>query len=290
MGLVVARGVLCRQLGRPTALSRAEDAVPEATQGAEGVVAALVALVVPVVVVRHLGIGQPPLQGVRDVEVAANSGVLLEALEDSKNVRKPEAAPVQRHQNLGEEVPHEGVREVVHPVVLVGVPRQWVPGPVVVGVDVVPEPRHDVQRTVHPVHAEGQDVVVRQHSKSPLVQGGDWPGCWIVARHRVVEAQVEHELTDQGDAVVPHQGLQLLQALSAQVLLGHQSMLPRRLSAVLRTREEHCFQVGVVDPRHNRLRPHHGRHLFRGHGPGHVHLLGRQQAGRRCHSDQRGQL
>eukprot|EP00421_Protoceratium_reticulatum_P014732 CAMPEP_0168384098 /NCGR_PEP_ID=MMETSP0228-20121227/14237_1 /TAXON_ID=133427 /ORGANISM="Protoceratium reticulatum, Strain CCCM 535 (=CCMP 1889)" /LENGTH=162 /DNA_ID=CAMNT_0008397257 /DNA_START=173 /DNA_END=658 /DNA_ORIENTATION=- len=105
---VLARDVLGPELGRAPGLPRAEGAVPEAAQGAEGVVAGLEAFVMPVVVVRHLREGQPAmLQRVGDVEVAAHARVLFEALEDAENVREPEGGAIQWHQDLGEAVAHD---------------------------------------------------------------------------------------------------------------------------------------------------------------------------------------
>ena len=54
-------GLRSHDLRCPPHLPGAKDAVPQAANGREGVVAALVALMVPVMMMRHLGKGQEPL-------------------------------------------------------------------------------------------------------------------------------------------------------------------------------------------------------------------------------------
>mmetsp|Transcript_35168 Transcript_35168/g.92090 ORF Transcript_35168/g.92090 Transcript_35168/m.92090 type:complete len:261 (+) Transcript_35168:140-922(+) len=129
--LVPARRVALNQVRGPAGLASTEHAVPHAPQGAEGVVAPLVPLVVPVVVVGHLRERKPPLHSVGHVESAADPGVLLQALEDAEDVREPECAVVQGNQDLGESMSNNRVAEVVQPVVLVRVPRQGMPSPMV---------------------------------------------------------------------------------------------------------------------------------------------------------------
>ena len=57
----------------PTSLSSSKYTIPQATHGGEGIVAAFVAFMVPVMVMRHLGKRKPILQGVSKVKPAANS-------------------------------------------------------------------------------------------------------------------------------------------------------------------------------------------------------------------------
>mmetsp|Transcript_94784 Transcript_94784/g.274064 ORF Transcript_94784/g.274064 Transcript_94784/m.274064 type:complete len:236 (+) Transcript_94784:623-1330(+) len=188
-------------------------------------------------------------------------------------------------------MPHDRVRKVVHPVVLVCVARERVPGPMMEGVDALPQARDHVKGPVHPIHPEGQDVVVAQEAQHPLVpRRHRLSGRRIVAGECVVEAEVERELTHQGHAVVPHEGLKLLQLSATQVLLRLQGMLARRLNPVLGAAEEHGLEIGVVDAGHRGLRPQQRRHLFQRHGPRHIDLLRGQQGGRGGEARKRAEL
>jgi len=64
--------------------------------------------------------------------------MLLKALQDAKYVRDPEGAVIQWKKNLRSEVACDVIDQVFQPMVLVGVARQWVPGPVVDRVQVLP--------------------------------------------------------------------------------------------------------------------------------------------------------
>ena len=86
----------------------------------------------PIVMVRHLCKGKIPLQLVGQVEPTAHARVLLQALEDAEDVREPEGPVVKRKEGLRTEMAHDGIAEVVQPVVVVGVAGQRVLGPVVV--------------------------------------------------------------------------------------------------------------------------------------------------------------
>ena len=100
---------------------------------------------------------------------------------------------------LRAKVPHHGIAEVVQPVVVVGVAGQGVLSPVVVRVDLVPKERNHMKSSMHPVHAEGHEVVVGHQSKHPLMKGCHDAGrCWVVAGDCKVETQVEGKLTEQG--------------------------------------------------------------------------------------------
>ena len=80
--------------------------------------------------------------------------MLLKTFKDAEYSRHPEEVMIKRDKNLRKEMTNDSVGKVVCPVVLVGCARQWVLGPVVEGVDVSPQPRVDMESSVHPVHAE----------------------------------------------------------------------------------------------------------------------------------------
>jgi len=81
-----------------------------------------VALVVPVVVVRHLGKGKPSLQRVDNVERAAHPRMLFEGFTDAKDSGKPEHVVVQGNQHLSKEMSHNGIAKIIKPMVLVSCP------------------------------------------------------------------------------------------------------------------------------------------------------------------------
>lgn len=85
-------------------------------------------------VMWHLRKRKPALRLVGKVQIAANARVFLEALQDAENVRNPEGPMIKRAQDLCTEVPGNVVDEVLQPVILVGVPRQRMPRPMVDGV------------------------------------------------------------------------------------------------------------------------------------------------------------
>ena len=89
-----------------------------------------------------------------NVEPPAHARMLLKTFTDTEYSRHPEEVMIKRDKNLRKEMANDSVGKVVCPVVLVGCARQWVLGPVVEGVDVSPQPRVDMESSVHPVHAE----------------------------------------------------------------------------------------------------------------------------------------
>ena len=177
-------------------------------------------------------------------------------------------------------MPHDGVAKVVQPVVIVGVAGQRVLGPVVVRVDLVPQEGHHVKRSMHPVHAEGHEVVVRHKAQGALLKRCHHLGLWrIVAWNGVVEAHVESKLAEQSQAVVEQDCLQLLHVPATEVFLLLERMLFGRLGAKAREGEEHSLQVGVVEPRHGGLGAKERGQLLQSPGALDVHLLPRKQVG-----------
>eukprot|EP00971_Amphidinium_carterae_P344592 6485082-Amphidinium_carterae.1 len=246
--------MLCPKLAGSAGLPCAKDAIPDPTDGSEGVVARLVALMMPIMVMWHLCKGEATLQGVRKVEVTAHSRVLLQRLQDAKDVGEPEHAPVQRQQDLRKSMTHNGVHEVVKPMVLVGVAREGVPSPMMEGVNVLPHEWHNMQSSMHPIHAERQRVVVADEAQGALIPWQNHLRCsWIVSRNGIVKANIECELAQQCHAVMSLNGLQFLHLPSAEIFLGLQRMVAWRLDSVLRESEEDGLTVGVVEPSHNGL-------------------------------------
>mmetsp|Transcript_97958 Transcript_97958/g.261488 ORF Transcript_97958/g.261488 Transcript_97958/m.261488 type:complete len:239 (+) Transcript_97958:357-1073(+) len=224
--LVPSRGASINQICCSTSLPRPKHAVPHSAQRTESVVAPLVSLVVPIMVMGHLSERKPSLNRVGQVESTAHPGVLLQAFEDSEHVRKPECAVVQGNQNLGKAMTHDRIRKIVQPVVLISVPRQGMPSPVVKGMNLLPQHRNDVQSTVHPVHPERKHIVIPQQSQETLVHR-----LWSCSprkesRDPKVQRQIESELTQHGDLVVPMDAAQLFHVTPAQVLLLVECMLP----------------------------------------------------------------
>mmetsp|Transcript_135537 Transcript_135537/g.234522 ORF Transcript_135537/g.234522 Transcript_135537/m.234522 type:complete len:121 (-) Transcript_135537:275-637(-) len=115
---------------------------------------------VPIVVVWHLCEREPALRLVCQIQVTADARMLLQAFENSEDVRKPECAMVEWKQNLRTEMSTDVIDQVFKPVVLICVAREWMPGPVVDRVQVLPEEWVDVVCPVSPVHAKGHDVMV----------------------------------------------------------------------------------------------------------------------------------
>ena len=73
-----------RHLWMSPSLACPEHTVPQPPYGGECVVAALVALMVPVMMVWHLGKWEPSLQGVSKVEPAAHARMLLRTFADAE--------------------------------------------------------------------------------------------------------------------------------------------------------------------------------------------------------------
>mmetsp|Transcript_3659 Transcript_3659/g.6459 ORF Transcript_3659/g.6459 Transcript_3659/m.6459 type:complete len:220 (+) Transcript_3659:404-1063(+) len=209
----------------------------------------------PVMMVRHLSKWQPALELVGQVEATAHSTMLLQTLKDTEDVREPEAAPVQWNQDLCTHVADEGVAKVVKPVVLVCVSGKRMLGPMVEGVDLVPQEGHHVQCTVCPVHAERHHIVIRHDTKSPLVERlHNSRSCRIVARDAVVETYVQGELAKHGQLVMEFNDFALLLLSTHEVFLGFQGMVLHSLCPVFWEGEEDCLQVGVVEASHQGFR------------------------------------
>mmetsp|Transcript_25399 Transcript_25399/g.59107 ORF Transcript_25399/g.59107 Transcript_25399/m.59107 type:complete len:499 (+) Transcript_25399:135-1631(+) len=265
-------------------LARAENAVPDAPEAREGVVARLVAFVVVVVVVRHLGEWQPLLSLVGEVEVAADARVFLERLGHPKEAGEEEAGEIERHEDVSEHVANNRVGEVIEPVILVGGPRQRMVRVVVDAVYVLPEERDHVARAVHPVHAERHDVVVEvkldhalEHELCvAILANSDIRRVWIVARDGIVEADIERELSKQGHPILEHERLHLLKVPAAYVLNLLELVLGHRLCAVLREREVASLEVAVVAPAEERGGPHVESEILQWHTALHIHHLWRQ--------------
>mmetsp|Transcript_2107 Transcript_2107/g.5630 ORF Transcript_2107/g.5630 Transcript_2107/m.5630 type:complete len:331 (+) Transcript_2107:347-1339(+) len=246
---------------------------------------------VPVVVMWHLCVGQPALCLVREVQVAADARMLLQTLQDAKNVRHPEAPVVDGAEDLCGEVPSNMIDEILEPVVLVRVPRQRVPGPVVDRVQVLPEPGVDVVSSMAPVHAEGHDVVVQSELRDPdgetvlhVLRRG------VVARQAVVHEHAEGELAQHRHPIVQHQPLKLDPVTAAQVFAVDQRMIARRLCAVLRESKVARLKVRIVNPRHDARAPKEPRHLQEWHAALHVDGVHWQQDRCRGQAHQERQL
>ena len=100
---------------------------------------------------------------------------------------------VKGKEGLRTEMTHHGIAEVVQPVVVVGVAGQGVLGPVVVGVDLLPKE----WKLVHPVHAEGQEVVIGYKTKHRLMKGCHVASRGVVAGSGIIETHIESELAEQ---------------------------------------------------------------------------------------------
>mmetsp|Transcript_47918 Transcript_47918/g.129241 ORF Transcript_47918/g.129241 Transcript_47918/m.129241 type:complete len:345 (-) Transcript_47918:24-1058(-) len=246
---------------------------------------------VPVVVMWHLCVGQPALCLVREVQVAAYARMLLQALQDAKHVRDPEATMVDGAQDLCGEVPSNMIDEILQPMVLIGVPRQRVPGPVVDRVQVLPEPGVDVVSSMAPVHAEGHDVVVQSELRDPdgetvlhVLRRG------VVARQAVVHEHAEGELAQHRHPIVQHQPRQLDSVTATQVFAVNQRVIARRLCAVLRESKVARLEVRIVHPRHDARAPEERRHLQERHAAPHVHGVHWKQDRCRGQANQERQL
>lgn len=184
----------------PSPLPSAKDTIPQSSNTGKCVIAPLEALMVPIVMMRHLGIGKPLLKRIGNVEPARNARVLFETLKDSKDAREPEGRLIEGNQNLSIHVSNDRVEKVIKPVILVGVATERVFGPVVDGVDVFPEVGHDMKGSMGPVHAEAHDVVVEDKADESFLERLGFDICGgtssrgIVARKDEIEAKIEHKL------------------------------------------------------------------------------------------------
>mmetsp|Transcript_21061 Transcript_21061/g.54283 ORF Transcript_21061/g.54283 Transcript_21061/m.54283 type:complete len:500 (-) Transcript_21061:55-1554(-) len=258
---VERRRLLANALRAPR-LARAERPVPQPAGSREGEVAPLRALVVEVVVVRHLRVREEALQIVRNIVRARDARVLLERFHDAQHVDQVVARVVERHEQLRERVAVQRVHEVVERVRLVRVARERVGGLVVHAVDVLPLPRHHVPRAVRPVHGEREAVLVREHERQPRT-----PRARRRARGRVEAGDEEVEREREGciererRAVVQRLRAQVLELATREVALGAQRMLERRLRAVLRLGEVHVLKPRVVRAAEERHAEHPQAHL-----------------------------
>eukprot|EP00403_Amphidinium_massartii_P013264 CAMPEP_0178415836 /NCGR_PEP_ID=MMETSP0689_2-20121128/23755_1 /TAXON_ID=160604 /ORGANISM="Amphidinium massartii, Strain CS-259" /LENGTH=338 /DNA_ID=CAMNT_0020037165 /DNA_START=366 /DNA_END=1379 /DNA_ORIENTATION=- len=274
-----------------TCLPCAKDAVPDPANGSESVVAGLMALVVPIVMVRHLCEWQAALKRVSKVEVAAHTRVLLQGLQDAEDVREPEHTSVQRNQDLGKAMANDCVSEVVEPMVLIGVTGQRMSRPVVVGVDAIPQHWHHMECSVRPIHCEGQEVVIAKEMQCALVPGKhDIRGGWVETRYGIVEADIQRKLTAKSHAIMLLDGLQLLFLPPTQILLVRQRVLPWRLNSVLWEAEEDRLAVGVVEPDHQGLRAQEGSQLLQRHRALHIHFFCWQESCSGSHRAERCDL
>mmetsp|Transcript_3947 Transcript_3947/g.11437 ORF Transcript_3947/g.11437 Transcript_3947/m.11437 type:complete len:547 (+) Transcript_3947:95-1735(+) len=266
---VVGRGLLLDAVHelRAPRLARAEGPVPEAARGAEGVVAALGALVVQVVVVGHLRVGQEALQVVRHVEGGGRARVLLQALHDAQEDVHVVGGVVQGHHDLRKGVPVDGVHEVVEKVRLVGDAGERVRRLVVAAVDVLPEPRNHVACAVRPVHGEAEHVLVHQQA-CPALQ----PRVLRAGRARVeTGVEVHHgdgedAVHQQGHAVVPVLALKVLQKAAGDVRLGLERVVRLRLRAEVGKLGVHVLEVSVVHAGEEGRGGHHQTHVHQRRG------------------------
>eukprot|EP00971_Amphidinium_carterae_P195887 3887305-Amphidinium_carterae.1 len=53
--------------------------------------------------------------------------------------------------------------------VLIGVPPEWMPCPMMEGMYAVPQEGHHMQGSMHPIHAEGQQVMIADESQGALM-------------------------------------------------------------------------------------------------------------------------
>lgn len=61
-----------------------------------------------------------------------------------------------------------------------------------------PKPRNHMEGPMHPIHPEGQQIVIGHQSHRTVTQGRDHVlSDWIVARDGIVQTHVESELADQ---------------------------------------------------------------------------------------------
>jgi len=58
--------------------------------------------------------------------------MLLQTFKNTDEAKEPESAPVQRKEYLSTKMPNYSVAQIVQPVVIIGVSRQGMLGPVVV--------------------------------------------------------------------------------------------------------------------------------------------------------------
>ena len=82
--------------------------------------------------------------------------------------------------------------------VVVGVPGQGVLGPVVVGVDLLPKEWNHMKSSMHPVHAEGHEVVIGYKTKHTLMKGCHVASRGVVPGNGIIETHVESQLAEQG--------------------------------------------------------------------------------------------
>lgn len=122
--------------------------------------------------------------------------MLLQALKDADEVREPEAAAIKRKKHLCTKVPNHRIAQVIQPVIIIRVAGQGMLGPVVVGVDLLPEPWHHMQGPVHPIHPEGHQVVVGHQPHSAFPQRRGHRAGRVVAGDGVVQPHIEGKLAD----------------------------------------------------------------------------------------------
>lgn len=125
-------------LQRVARVARPEDTVPHAAHGSESEVGALVSLMMPIVMMRHLRIRHPRLHLMSNIQPTAHSRVLLQGLHDAEKAREPERVVIKWQDILGHDLSEEGIEEVLHPVVLIGISGERVFGPMVIGMKVFP--------------------------------------------------------------------------------------------------------------------------------------------------------
>lgn len=203
----------------------------------------------PIVMMWHLGEGQPTLGLVCKVQVATDARMLLKTLKDTENMRYPEGAMVKRAQNLCSEMSCNMVDQVLQPMVLVGVTRQGMSGPMMDRMKLFPQERINVVGTVPPIHTKRHDVMVEGELQQPHRTPTDGSRCCrVVARHPVVDHQAKDKLAQERESVMKDQCLELGNVSTAKVSLGFESMLIGWLCSVLRKSKIASLQIGIVHP------------------------------------------
>ena len=99
--------------------------------------------------------------------------------------------------------------------------------------NLLPQPWHYMQCSMHPVHAKGQQVVICHQSQSSLMQWSHHILSRIVAWNGIVQTHIEGKLPDQSESVMMKNCFQLFHVPTAQILLV-QSMLLGGLCTILR--------------------------------------------------------
>mmetsp|Transcript_22715 Transcript_22715/g.34055 ORF Transcript_22715/g.34055 Transcript_22715/m.34055 type:complete len:200 (-) Transcript_22715:1564-2163(-) len=145
---------------------------------------------------------------------------------------------------------HNRIAKVIRPVIFVGVATERVFGPVMEGVNVLPKPRDDVQRSVRPVHTKAHDVVIQQQAHESFLQSLLFHNLdtRIKPRYQVVNTEIQDKLRKHGQFIMHVQNLEFTHIPPHQIASLLQTMRLGWLRAQLWKREEHSLKVGIVHP------------------------------------------